>query len=204
MDDDYYEIDAADAPMLEEKVIKYLVGWKKPNLLNGIPRNLRTAKVCLAAVKANIRAMEWVPQEIQTVQFCHDLIALGGWYLQCVPQNMRTSEMCLAAVTQNRGAILFVPEDLKTEELFLAAVTCDGLALEYVPEKLRTWQMCQCAIRSNFPRLIVLSQICNCDILDSCAVLEIDDIGILDSWMGSERRKKAMKRLDEELTKGIC
>jgi len=50
--------------------------------------------------------------------------------------------------------------------------------------------------------LSILNYVQNCPDLDLCAVLEIQDVKVLDKWMGRERRIEAQRRLCDDLTKG--
>ena len=71
------------------------------NLINAVPKELRTPELCLLAIKKD--------REDSTPAF-----------LSFVPEETRTFEMCLAAVKKNSGSMSFVPENHKTRDLCLA------------------------------------------------------------------------------------
>jgi tetratricopeptide (TPR) repeat protein len=118
--------------------------------LEYVPENLKTAELCLAAVNQSGGALEYVPQNLKTAELCLAAVNDWGGALADVPENLRTPEICLAAV-KNHGyfAIAHVPENLKTPELCLAAVSERGGALEKVPENLKTPEICLIAVSSN-------------------------------------------------------
>jgi len=92
-----------------------------------------------------------------------------------------------------------LPDNDKTVEICQDAILRKSSNFLFVPTSMITVEMCQFAIRSN---LYVLRCVTTCIELDVCAVTEICDKKRLDEVMGSERRKRAVRLLDEELTKG--
>jgi len=140
-----------------------------------------------------------VPEPIKTTQLCLAAVNQSGSALCYVPDTMKTPELCFLAVNQDGRSFNHVPEAIITPQLCLQAVNQNGLALYHVPLEMRTFEMCKSAIRSN-PKII--TRIDDSHDLDVAALLEIQDEIKLDALMGSERRKKASRFLDDELTKG--
>jgi len=105
--------------------------------LSHIPVKLRTAKVCLEAVKENPEALPCVPEEHMTEELCLEAVKHQGWALRFVPDELKTAEVCLEAVKKHGTALEYVPDELKTSELCLEAVKQHAGAFIYVPEHLR-------------------------------------------------------------------
>jgi hypothetical protein len=99
-----------------------------------------------------------VPDEIKTPELCIAAVKQNGFALEFVPKDLMTTEVCLAAVYRYGCALEYVPESLKSAEMCLAAIRQNALALEYVPENLKTLELCLEAIReagggNHVPRL---------------------------------------------------
>ena len=104
---------------------------------------------CLAAVKRDSWALEYVPEEFKTLEMCLAAIKQNGWTLRYVPKELKTPEICLAAVKQNGNSLRYVPEEFKTSEMCLAAVKQSGNALEYIPEEFKTPEICLAAVKQS-------------------------------------------------------
>jgi len=124
-------------------------------MLEFVPKELRTAEVCLEAVRniqspglGNSNALAFVPEALKTAELCAEAVKNNYGALSFVPENLMTAELCLKALEQDGVALLFVPEIFKTAELCLEAVKLDGVALEFVPEELKTAQLCLEAVRN--------------------------------------------------------
>jgi len=106
--------------------------------LSHIPDELKTAKVCLEAVKENPEALLFVPEEQMTEELCFEAVKADGWALQFVPPIFKTAKVCLEAV-KNYGTVLEdVPYELKSLELCFKAVKQNEGAIIYVPEEMRS------------------------------------------------------------------
>ncbi|MDR2583590.1 MAG: DUF4116 domain-containing protein [Fibromonadaceae bacterium] len=127
-------------------------------MLDFVPEELRTAEVCLKAVR-NIQcpdtgiigtsnALQFVPEALKTAKLCAEAVKNNYRALAFVPEEFKTEEFCLKALEQDGSAFKYVPEKLKTEEFCRKAVKLDGCALEFVPEELKTAQLCLEAVRS--------------------------------------------------------
>jgi hypothetical protein len=104
-----------------------------------------TVKVCHEAVKQDGMALQCVPQELRTAELC--LLAVKndkyGKVLYFVPQELRTAELCHVAVKQAGKAIRHVPEVLRTVELCMVAVKQNEDAFwDILPEELRKKEIC--------------------------------------------------------------
>jgi hypothetical protein len=130
----------------EKQAISRIKAWWP---LKDIPNRLRSAAVCLAAVKQDGSALEDVPEELKTAKLCLEAVKQRGCALEFVPEELRTAELCLEAVKENGYALEYVPEELKTAELCLVAVKQNGHALRYVPKELKTAKLCLEAVKEN-------------------------------------------------------
>jgi len=106
--------------------------------LSHIPEKLRTAKVCLEAVKENPEALLFTPEDQMTEELCLEAVKHNGWALQYVPPELKTLEVCLEAVKEGGTALKDVPDEFKTPEFCLEAIKHDAAALIYVPEEIKT------------------------------------------------------------------
>jgi len=94
-----------------------------------------------------------VPENLKTAEMCLEAVKNYTFYLDDVPENLRTAEVCLEVVKKGGSWLKDVPENIKTAEICLEAVMNDGNALEYVPKNLWTAEMCLKAIRDNESRM---------------------------------------------------
>ena len=73
-------------------------------------------------------ALEFVPENLKTVELCLEAVKQDGWALRYVPwgqlnlNDPAMAEMCLAAVKEDGSLLKYVPENFKTVELWLEAV----------------------------------------------------------------------------------
>ena len=124
--------------------------------LKFVPRPLRTAKVCRAAVEENGEALEYVPEPLRTAELCRAAVKKKGKALKYVPEYLRTAELCRAAVDDILRELYpaaveqgYVPESLRTADLCRAVVEQKGWALKYVPGPLRTAELCRAAVEQD-------------------------------------------------------
>ena len=63
------------------------------------------------------RALEYahVLGELKTAEVCLEAVKQHGWALQHVPKEVKAAELCFIAVKQNAGALQFVPKALREE-----------------------------------------------------------------------------------------
>jgi hypothetical protein len=121
---------------------------QESGVLQYVPEGLRTAELCLEAAKKAGKALQYVPEGLRPAELCLEAVKQSGDALGFVPNELRTAELCLIAVKQEGYALKNVPEKLKTAEVCLEAVKRQGLQLEFVPEKLRTEEICLEAVKS--------------------------------------------------------
>lgn len=111
--------------------------------LKYVPEKLRSHYLCVAAVKEDGLALEFVPKAI--FAYIIDMYK---------HEASKTSELCFTAVNQDGFALQFVPDELKSPDICLAAVRKEGDALEYVPEALLTHELCDIAALDCLPERI--------------------------------------------------
>ena len=103
-----------------------------------VPKNLKTAEFCMAAVQKSGSALEHVPENLKTAEMCLAAVQKSGYALQYVPDNLKTAELCLAAVQEDGNALKYVPDNLKTAEFCLATAQKKTTALQYIPKEIMT------------------------------------------------------------------
>ncbi|MCL2128744.1 MAG: DUF4116 domain-containing protein [Treponema sp.] len=114
---------------------------------------------CLALVKSEGRALEYVPETLRTREICLAAVQKDGQALEYVPEALRTEEICTAAAKQeeedefpwenNDNTLENVPEMLKTAELCLASLQHNRAALKYVPKELIDGDFLLAAVKRN-------------------------------------------------------
>jgi hypothetical protein len=102
-----------------------------------LPEELKTEKVCRAAIEINGAALSRTPQKLRNAEICLAAVRQTGFALEYVPEKLMTFEICLAAVQRTGAALQYAPDNLKTPELCVCAVKKDGRALGYVPAALQ-------------------------------------------------------------------
>ena len=55
-----------------------------------VPKILKTAKFCLAAVRQNYGVLQYMPDSLKTEAMCLGAVKDNGWYLKCVPEPLKT------------------------------------------------------------------------------------------------------------------
>jgi hypothetical protein len=84
------------------------------------------------------KAIQFVPEELQTETMVASILAINGLALEDVaPKWRRDKAMIDIALNQNPLALKFVPEELQTEEMCLKAVQRKRSALGCVKSSLR-------------------------------------------------------------------
>jgi len=68
-----------------------------------------------------------VPEELKTAELCLEAVKLCGVALEHVPEELRTAELCLEAVNQSSWAFEHVPNEIKTE-IEASAAPAEGQA----------------------------------------------------------------------------
>ena len=128
-------------------------------ILKFVPQECRTDAVCIAAVRQNGLAIEYVPKV--TADICMAAVRQNGLSLAYIPIVQRTLDICLEAIRENGLALEHVPEKLKTTELCLEAVKHDLLEIDScmksVPESIQTEEFCLAAIKVNIKAIKYIS-----------------------------------------------
>ena len=106
-----------------------------------MPEEIKTAEICMEAVKSNGIALKYIPEEFRTTEIYKEAIKNNGTALEYVPEEIKTAEMCMEAVKSNGIALKYIPEEFRTTEIYKEAIKNNGTALEYVPEEMRTLDM---------------------------------------------------------------
>jgi len=129
-------------------------------------------ELCTLAVQQNKSTLEFVPDELKTVELCELAVRHNGYLLSEVPTHMRTKKMCEIAVQTCGGALAFIPESLRSPELCEIAVKLFGSALQYVPLEHRSIDLCTHACRRNGDALefVPMELIHNYPELCKCAI----------------------------------
>lgn len=116
--------------------------------LQFVPYLMRDAQMCAAAELAKSRGqmLRFMPVEHILPSYCVVAVSADGYALHHVPRAMVTPELCLMAVKVSGRALAYVPPDMRTAELCLAAVESDGAAMQYVDESKRDLHLCSVAV----------------------------------------------------------
>ena len=131
-----------------------------------IPDEVKTAEICLAAVKENGMGLSAVPKDIRTKEICLAALANapGNGYgislIEYVPTELLSEELCIAAVKHLGCALGNIPNEFKTPEVCLTAVQnaknngkhpddhpYSDQILTKVPEQLLTYELCLAAVK---------------------------------------------------------
>lgn len=118
------------------------------HLFSTLPEHRRTYRVSWAAVEADPKNLEFVPNKHLDKEIIKMAARKDGFAIEYIPSHKLNKEIYTIAVNQNGGALELVPDALKTSELCSDAVKNNGWALEFVPENLKTEEMCRVALTS--------------------------------------------------------
>lgn len=106
--------------------------------LDFVPRQLRTKKLCMAAVRQNGNALYYVPKDLQNKETCLAAIRQNGDALYYVPEQLQTKEMCLTAAIQNAESTKWLSNEMckcikdDLEQMF--AIVLDIVPLQLITE----------------------------------------------------------------------
>ena len=110
-----------------------------------VPGRLRTAQVCLEAVKNDRHTFS---QEWKKVSMREPTLLMDSANDPDEEPPPILEETCLAAVRLDGRTLQYVPAKFKTENICIEAVKSNGMALYYVPEALKNARMCLYAVKS--------------------------------------------------------
>ena len=92
------------------------------DILQNLPKNKVTEKICWAAVEERGQNLEVVPRSLQSESICLTAVENHGPSIKYVSTRVLSESICLAAVSNWAGAIKYVPEGFKSVELCLLAM----------------------------------------------------------------------------------
>lgn len=95
---------------------------KRGGRLGDVPKSMRTAEMCLIAVKNSWTNFESVPIESMTEEICVEVVKGHALLLKEISAQFKTYNVCLAAVRKLGAVIDDVPLEILTEEMCLEAI----------------------------------------------------------------------------------
>ena len=108
---------------------------KAGQMLEYIPENKRTNKICKIAVQQNGDALYYVPNDKKTDELCEIAVQQYGQALQYIPEDKKTNKICEIAVQRDGDILKYVPEDKKTDEISKMAIQNGGSnVLSFIPK----------------------------------------------------------------------
>jgi hypothetical protein len=116
----------------------------KPNLLS----KQEYYHLCLQSVSENGWNMQYIPQEIQTQEFCDAAVKSICWGYKYCLEKFKTYENSFSAVKRNGQIIEYVPKKLIDYEMCMAAAKSRYTCLHLIPRKFITKEMCEEAIKA--------------------------------------------------------
>jgi hypothetical protein len=119
-----------------------------------VPEELKTAKLCLEAVKSNAAALNYVPEGLIEESVIRELCLAavqGDTFLEDIPRKYLTAEACAAAVKRRGSDFDAVPPKMRDYAVYLAAFNdmSTSLKLDKVPKKFRTAELCRLAVEKD-------------------------------------------------------
>ena len=143
IDENVYLVELITDPEVLKAVVRrdgLLLERVYPNLPNGndfISRNQKE-RIIYAALEENYWAIQFVPEEEQTIGMAMYCAEQEGDTLRFIAPQYHTFEVCRAAAKSNPHSLYYVHE--QTEEICMEYIKADGEALYYVEEQ--TEEMC--------------------------------------------------------------
>ena len=152
--------------LLNEELIMDVVGNHGGDvfeILQNVPKNKLTEKICAAAVKESGHNLEFVPRSLQSESICLTAVKNYGPSLKYVSNRALSESVCWAAVSEWAGAIKYVPESFKSVELCLLAMKT-GDSWEVLPymsknDLLKHPYLLSRATKDNYPSNGVFKQL---------------------------------------------
>ena len=78
-----------------------------------------------------------VSEKLKTAELCLEAVKQDGMILRLVPRKYKTKELCFEAVKQKGNALAYVPEKHKTTELCFYAMKRGHVAYKHISKKLK-------------------------------------------------------------------
>ena len=114
------------------------IKWNGGQHLKNFKRTNITYNMCLAAVKDDGSALQYVPEEFRDQAIYKEACRSYGLALADVPKDMATEEMYTLAVKSNGTALAYIPQSKITSELCRYAALSTPAAFNYIPEEYIT------------------------------------------------------------------
>ena len=112
---------------------------KRGGHLGDVPKSMRTAEMCLIAVKNTWTNFESVPIEAMTEEICIEVVKGHVFLLEEIPAQFKTYNVCLAAVRKMGAVIDDVPSEIITEEMCIEAIKSSPWgAFDRIPDSFKT------------------------------------------------------------------
>ena len=143
INDNIYLVELITDPDVIKEVVRHdglLLERVYPNLPNEndfISRNQKE-QIIYAALEENYWAIQFVPEEEQTIGMAMYCVEQEGDTLRFIADKYHTFEVCKAAAKSNPNSLYYVHE--QTPEICMEYIEADGEALYYVEEQ--TEEMC--------------------------------------------------------------
>jgi tetratricopeptide (TPR) repeat protein len=124
-------------------------GCNWTHALEFVPKEFKTAQLCMEAVKQNGFALIHFSEDIKTAEIYAEAVKNACVALQYVPEGFKTAEMCLEAVEQNSFVFRYVPVKFKTAALCAEMLKKDSHLIEFVPKNFRTEEICAMVVKKD-------------------------------------------------------
>jgi hypothetical protein len=111
-----------------------LDAMKSGNMLEHVPKSLRSQAVYEAFIKQNPHMFEIVPNHFKTEDMCLEVVQKNGCLIRHVPEKLKTSDVCSAAFKEYPYAFQHFPESMKTVEMCWQVFNTNKLMKIYIPE----------------------------------------------------------------------
>lgn len=103
-----------------------------PDALKYIPIEYRTQSLCLRAVKIHGSNLEFC--QLKTARLCKAAVRNNGLAIQFVPDELLNSKLCQDAVENNYQALYYIKDEFKTTEMCLMALRAHAVLLKKSPD----------------------------------------------------------------------
>ena len=138
-----------------------IVVYKKYNAFEYVKANKMTIEeyfyICDLAFRHNSLLLQHVPYDLRTFKMCKLAIEYDSDALQYVSSGRMTPEeylkICMIAVEKNGNALQYIYDirmtSIEYSEICKIAVCYSGRALEYIPTNKKTFEICKLAVQKD-------------------------------------------------------
>lgn len=179
------------------------------DILNEIPVNLRTAKVCMLAVTISPENLKHVPAYLRSDEMYEMVVNSGAPTIRFVPEKYFDEEKCIDIIRKNlysikyikphfitkktisviidvmsvahkfQGLLKHIPDELITEDLCYHAINFSNSNIEFVPKRFQTISL--------YKLIVLVESFCTKTVFETWEftdeqffeALEIDNLGYL-------------------------